>query len=125
MTLSIKHINPPEGLEKSILLVISRKERFYMMLQSGLSVLSFVAFFPLGSALVNAFSNSSLSQYLSLLFSGDGTLATYWQELTLSIVESLPILSITLFLTVGIVFIYSLNRAIRNGRQFLSLKLTA
>jgi hypothetical protein len=96
-----------------------------MVLQSGLSILSFVAFFPLTSALMQNFSNSGLKQYFSLLLSGDSLLPTYWQELTLSIVEVLPILSITLFLTVGIVFIYSLNRAVKNGKQFYSFKITA
>lgn len=125
MSLSIKHLNPPQGLEKQILLLIYRKERSYMILQSGLSLLSFVAFFPLTSALLESFSNSSLSQYFSLLLSGDGMLASYWQELTLSIVESLPIISIILFFAIGIIFTYSLNRAIRNGKHFISLKAIA
>ncbi len=123
MSLSIKHINPPQGLENSILIVIARRERFSMFVQSGLSVLSFIAFFPLGSILVHNFSTSSFSQYMSLLFTNE--IGTYWQELSLSIVESLPILSIVLFLSVGIVFLYSLTRAIRNRRQFLALKLSA
>lgn len=125
MSLSIKHINPPQGLEKAILHLIYKKERFSMVLQSGLSVLSFVAFFPLGAILIENFTKSSFSDYLSILFSGDGTLTTYWQELTLSIIESLPILSITIFLGVGIFFLYSLNKAIKNGKQFLSLKIIA
>ena len=122
MSLSIKHINPPQDLEKVILVIIARKERFSMCVQAGLSVLSFVTFFPIGSALVHSFSVSSFSQYMSLLFSND--IGTYWQEITLSIIESLPILSIALFLSVVIIFLYSLNRAIKNGRQFLSLKVT-
>lgn len=123
MSLSIKHISAPQGLEKSILMIVVKKERFYMVLQAGLSILSFVAFFPLGSLLLQSFAKSNFYQYMSLLFSSE--IGTYWQELALSIVESMPILSIALFLSAGIVFVYSMNRAIRNRRHFLSLKLNA
>ncbi|MEI8061683.1 MAG: hypothetical protein WCG97_00095 [bacterium] len=128
MNLSIKHINPPYGLEDCILRVISIKERsrnkLNLVIQSALALVSFVAFFPLGTAVATAFANSSFSQYVSLLFSGDSALMTYWQELTISIFESLPVLSLILFLSAGIVFLYSLTRAYKNGRQFFLLKAT-
>ncbi len=128
MNLSIKHINPPYDLEDCIFRAITAKERFTnklnLAIQSILAVISFVAFFPLGTAVAQAFSNSSFSQYVALLFSGDSTLLTYWQELTISIFESLPVLSLTLFLSVSIVFIYSITRAYKNGRQFFLLKTT-
>ena len=125
MNLSIKHLNAPQNLESGIFLAINHHERFNTKLklafQSAIAVVSFGAFFPLGSSLIQAFTNSNFSEYVSILFSGDSAFINYWQELTLSIVESLPVLSLTLFLAVGVVFLYSLTRALRNGRQFLLL----
>lgn len=126
MRLSIKHLNPPTDFQATIFTVVKQHEnlrtKIKLTSQSLLAITSFVAFFPLGSAVAQAFSNSSFSEYVSLLFSGDTAVMTYWQELTFSIIESLPILSLTLFLFATIVFLYSLTRALRNGRQFLLLR---
>ncbi|MCL5435465.1 MAG: hypothetical protein M1275_00025 [Patescibacteria group bacterium] len=54
----------------------------------------FVGAIPLFRAAVLEFSRSGFMQYLSLLFSDFKAVSVYWQDLALSLAESLPVISL-------------------------------
>jgi len=58
--------------------------------------LSFIALFPIIINLFSQLQSSGFWNYFSLLFTDTGTVAIYWKELALSLVEALPIFGITL-----------------------------
>ena len=57
---------------------------------------------------------SGLSEYLSLLISDSSSVLSYWKVYTMSIVESLPILQITILFASIWVFVWSMNIIINN-----------
>lgn len=125
MTLNIRHVNPPQDFESKILKTIKSKDKFQtivkLAIEGFLSVVSLIAAFPLGISLINTFYQSSSYQYISLLLSGDLSILVYWKDLGFSIIESLPVLSITLFLSVGLIFLFSGLKTLRDSRQYLIL----
>ncbi|MDD4989276.1 MAG: hypothetical protein PHV42_02520 [Candidatus Pacebacteria bacterium] len=59
---------------------------------------------------------SGFSQYASLLFSDNSVFFSYWKDLGLSLVESLPLVSTVLLLGVVLVFLWSGARTLKYGR---------
>jgi hypothetical protein len=85
-----------------------------------LSSASFISLFPTLKQLGASFSRSGFYEYFSLAFSdGGGVALSYWKEISLSLVESLPTLSIILFLTIVFILIISLRFMARNFRSSL------
>ena len=68
---------------------------------------------------VHEFASSGFSDYLSLAFSDTSIATAYWQELVISLAESLPSLAILLLFGFAIVFLWSLRGAIYNARIIL------
>ncbi len=61
---------------------------------TGLSILSlFGSIFSIRS-LVEQFIQLGFFDYLSLLFSDSGVIATYWKDYTLTLIDSLPVMSL-------------------------------
>lgn len=67
----------------------------FRLIQTGLNESGFLAFW-------------------SLIFTDTGAMLTYWQNLGMSLLESLPVMSIALFLTATLVFLESLNLLARD-----------
>jgi len=59
---------------------------------------SLAALFPVIQMLQARIVESGFGQFLSLLFSDFGTVATYWQSFSLSLLETLPVLHLAMFL---------------------------
>lgn len=57
--------------------------------------------------LYHVFVSTQLQAYVSLAFSGDAVVYVYWKELLLSILESLPLLSIITLLCAMLFFVWS------------------
>lgn len=70
--------------------------------------------------LVNLMVGSGFYNYLSLVWSDRGSLALYWHELLLSIVESLPVLGVITFLGVALILLLSLSKTLVNFKLFRS-----
>jgi len=111
-------IEAPPGLEASILLKIqaeSRKRaRINLFVFGLLDLVSFTGLIAAAVFLANLLVRSGFTQYLSLIISEDGAIINYWQELILSLAESLPVLSLAVLLTVAIVLIWSTAKTIIN-----------
>ena len=91
----------------AIILRQNKINRLKMWAFSSLGVLSLCALIPALQMLMSDFSQSGFSEYVSLAFGGSGSIASYWKELSISIAESLPAVSIALSL--GLLFIFFLS----------------
>jgi hypothetical protein len=58
---------------------------------------------------VQSFSNSAFASYLSLFFTDSGTALSQWQTLALSLVESIPLLGVTLVVAAVFALLASLK----------------
>jgi hypothetical protein len=84
------------------------KLRMYMY---GLLSFSFlIAIVPVIQSLIADLSSSGIFQYASLIFSDSSSLSVAWQELSMSMVDVLPGMSIALF---AVVF-FALSVSVRN-----------
>ncbi|MFA5022753.1 MAG: hypothetical protein WC385_02615 [Candidatus Paceibacterota bacterium] len=68
--------------------------------------------------LVNLSAGSGFYNYLSLFWSDGGSIALYWHELALSLVESLPMLGVIIFLGVALILLLSLAKTLSNLKAF-------
>ena len=119
-------INAPEGLSERIFANIEARERradfrraiFYSVFSAASVFLLYLS----SSFAVGEFYRSGASQILSLAFSDFQSMAANWQDFTLSLAESLPILPIIyVILSVSLLMVFSVL-AITNARKFEQLK---
>ncbi|MFA5000699.1 MAG: hypothetical protein WC531_00520 [Candidatus Paceibacterota bacterium] len=95
-----------------------KRARRNLLIFGAVDIFSVVGLVTAGLSLVNLLASSSFYNYLSLLWSDSGTLALYWQELLLSLVESLPFLGLTVFLAIILVMLISLAKTLTNFKLF-------
>ena len=107
---------PNNGLEERVYSKVLKKEKYLtrikLYLFSFLGLISLVGFIPAIKMLLSDFTQSGFYEYSSLLFS-KGALFSAGKELILSVVESLPTLSILLPLALIFIFIMSLRYAMK------------
>jgi hypothetical protein len=110
-------IEPPKGLGRRIVAGIDAEEKRLARIRIWIFGSGSVASFGLSLWAVIYFVKSvgetGFWQYFSLLFSGDGAVYAYWKELTFSLAESLPIVSLIMFLAVVGFFIWSSTNTIK------------
>ncbi len=109
-------VEPETGLNERIFKSINKKEKDLYQLKLvtftiiGLS--SLATLIPVIKILINDFNNSGLYEYSSLIFSNTESILTLGKEYILIIAESMPILSITLTLSVLFIFILSIKKIV-------------
>ncbi len=107
--------------------LIKRNKRIVYLKLITLSLMggsSLFGLMPAFKILMANFSQSGFYEYFSLAFSSSGTLIIYWKDFLLLLAESLPAMSMILFLTLILVFLFSLKyitRQIIKGQLSLSL----
>lgn len=95
------------------------KKRNYVIkiwIYSSFSTLSLLGLIPAVSSLSSKLNELGFYNYLSLAFSSNGLIISYWREVVLSVVNSLPVLSIVLSLSLLFISIISFMYAIRQIR---------
>jgi len=86
---------------------------------------SAVGLIPAFEMLLNNLAQSGFSEYFSLIFSDGGSMLTYWKELSFSLAESLPVMSIILTLSTLFVCFLSLRYLIKQiGKNNLMSAIT-
>jgi len=111
-----------DNIYRAIELKNSRIIRIKMFNYLGLGVLSLSGSVFSVIDLVKQSSQLGFYQYLSLAFSDSGVIATYWREYTLSLIDSLPIVSLAL----SFFLLFTLFVSIRNiSYQFKNKLLIA
>lgn len=109
--------NDTRDLEQNIWNIISTKNKrnnkikFYILAFVG--VISFIGIIPSFQILLGDLAQSGFYEYSSLMFANNIYLASYWKELTFSLAESLPAISIILNLSLVFVFFLSLKHLVR------------
>ena len=94
----LQPIDPPARLYHAILAAIAMKRRRMARIRFGAGILTgtsaIAALLPASYYLYTSVIESGFTRYISLLGS-DGDLAlTYWKELALSLLESLPVIAL-------------------------------
>ncbi len=112
----------PEGaLSHQIWQVIAAREKRNTQIKvwvfASAGIASFAALLPVLKILYSDLSQSGLYEYFSLLFAG-GSILSYWKEIVLSVVESLPVLSMVLTLSLIFICFLSMRYLVRQfGRN--------
>lgn len=119
------HLVPPElpdGLFAKIMSRINnekrqlaRKRLVFIFSLFGL-VGSLAAFIPTLNLVKDGFVSSGFITFFSLLFSDSEIVLVYWQSFMMSLLESLPVVSIVVLLAIVLVFLESLRFLARNAR---------
>jgi len=105
---SIGELKSPDFLASKILARINdeqiKKATIRNIVFRFVGSFSFIALFPVIISLVSQLQNSGFWNYLSLLFTDTGTVALYWKQFSLSLIESLPLFGIitVAFLTLAV-----------------------
>jgi hypothetical protein len=104
------------GLEQEIIGKIHKLEKrklLYKQVVYGLvSILSLLSIVPAVIYIINSFSTSSAYEYVSLIFTNIEILS-YWKELSLSILESIPFLGLAIGLGVLGIFLWSIAKTLK------------
>ncbi len=123
----LSHIAPSDKLYPKILGRIHALEARALFMQrvtlGGLSLVSLAGLIPSFSYLVGAFAASSFGQYLSLIASDGDIILLNWKEFTFSLVESLPLMGITLVSIMIFGLTYSLTSLMDQEQTRPSLQL--
>lgn len=81
---------------------------------------SLAAFIPVFQSARNAFAEFGFIQFFSLLFSDSEIIITYWRSFVLTLLESLPVMSIVALLAIILIFLESLKLLVKNITIFLN-----
>ena len=108
------------GLEQDIIKELHKLERRKLFFKQGvyelMSIISFLSIIPATVYIVDSFSNSSIYEYAWLMLTDIETLS-YWKELSLSLLESIPFLGLAMGFGVLGIFLWSMVRTINVHRM--------
>lgn len=104
---------PPFGMLDKIMLRIAQKRRRRAGIRIAcfgfLSLLAVAILIPTSQGLYSEMSRSGFMQFVSLLFSDASIVMIYWQDFALSLMEALPIFSVSAVLGSVLLLLFSLK----------------
>jgi hypothetical protein len=114
-------LEPPRGLARDVLFRIElaqrRSARIRLICTGIIACVSFIVLIPMLRYVIQGFSQSGFYEYISIIFYDGGLLVSYWKEILLSLIDSVPYLGITgVFLSV-LVLLWSFGHVIRNMKN--------
>jgi ABC-type Fe3+ transport system permease subunit len=116
--MNIINSEPSPELFTKIMKRIRREERILLFRKitffSTILVASLAAFVPAVKMLVQEAQSSGFVQFASLAFSDFGTIKAYWQTFAITILETLPAISLAFFLAVLLTFLQSVKALSKN-----------
>ncbi|MFA6227422.1 MAG: hypothetical protein WC631_03025 [Candidatus Paceibacterota bacterium] len=114
-------MEPSENLRSSIINRIEMEEKrdvvYRIVLGGTISLASMSMMIVYVLNIIKDAYQSGLSEYISLLFSDGALLISYWQTYTMSIIESLPVVPITIVVVSILIFVWSINMIITSIKQ--------
>jgi len=120
-------IQPPKGLLKRILKRIHKEERLLafrkVIIFSIMLTGSLVGFVPSLKMLLSDLGSSGFDSFFSLIVSDFSAVVTYWQSFTMILLETLPALSLALFLAVLLILLQSIKSLTKNLKIIKSYNL--
>ncbi len=121
---NLKQKDVPAGLYDLVFKQIYQRQRFMILRRKiiyGLGLIfSALAFIPTVLSLKTGLVESGFTQYFSLLFSDFNVVSAYWQSFLLTLLESLPIISLAVFLAVLLIFLELLKLSVRKSKVIFS-----
>ncbi len=100
------------------LMALKKRVVFFSIIMGG----SIIAFIPALGAVQAEISQSGFLQFLSLIFSDFEIIINYWQSFVISLLETIPAISIAIFLAVIFVFLESLKFLARDIKIIYGLQ---
>ncbi len=124
------HLNPaepPSGLFEKIMYRIREEQRVFAIKQrvavfSVIMIASMIAFIPAFKLVQTDLSESGFLQFLSLVLSDFGVVITYWHSFFMSLLETIPAISLTILLAVVFAFLGSFKLWIKDIKFILMPK---
>jgi len=114
-------IEPSPLLKSSIIIKIKRAEIkrviYQIVLSSVVSIFSILMSVVFILNIITDAYQSGLSEYISLIFSDGILITSYWQTYLMSVVESLPIILITITVASIWVFVWSVNKFLESYKN--------
>ena len=114
----IIEIQPPEDLLAKIIRSVHREERILVFKKtiafSAFFIFSFFAFTPAYRNLISDLNQTGFLNFSSLMFSDSSAVLANWQSFGLILLETLPVVSLALFLAVVLTFLQSLKSLTKN-----------
>ena len=115
-------IEPPIGLFEKIINRIHKEERVLVLRRiiifSTTLVISLIGFFPALSLLMSGLNQSGFLNFFSLMFSDSSTIMTYWQSFAMVLLQTLPALSLALFLAILLTLLQSIKSLTKYAKLF-------
>ena len=99
----------PLSVWRAIIIREKRMAKIKLWSFSIVGIASLSILIPVFEMLLTDLAHSGFYEYFSLIFSDGGSMITYWKELSLSLVESLPLMSIIFTLSLFFIFFLSLK----------------
>ena len=96
-----------------------RFARIRFSFQSTLAGASLIGLVEAGIYLFKSIQQTGFYEYASLAFSDGAVLSLYWKELVLSLVDSLPLFGLIIFMSVTALFIWSTVKALKDASTAL------
>ena len=125
---SVNLLEPPKGFGAQIFNRINMEEKRLARIRIFAFGASTVASFAFSLwaviYLVNSIKETGFSQYFSLIFSENGAVLAYWRELSLSLAESLPIVSLIVFLCAIGLFIWSFANVLKKDTGLFKMSFS-
>ena len=124
------HLNspePPNDLFPKIMQRIHREERGLLTLRRRIAIFSIgligsmAAFIPVFKMVQAGFFGSGFINFILLLFSDFEIIATYWQNFAMSLLETLPVMSLIMLLAIIFIFLESLKFLVRDMKLAFNL----
>ena len=112
------NINPPNGLLEKVLKRVHREQRLLVLRRitifSTTLILSLAGLIPSFKILLSDFSQSGFISFSSLMFSDFSAIMAHWQSFSMALLETLPAVSLALFLAVILVLLHSAKSLTKN-----------
>ena len=124
----IEALEPPQALLGKIMLRLEQEKKLVIIkrrvafFSAGL-IFSVLALIPAFKMVWDGVASSGFTQFLSLLFTDSGVVMAYWQSFGLTLLESLPVFSIIIFLVIIFTLLDSVIFLSKNIKIIHNLKL--
>jgi len=119
------YIEPSKGLLEKIIKRIHKEERLLGLKRTAIFsttlIISVIGFFPAFSMLSTDLNQTGFLQFLSLTFSDWSIVATYWQTFIMILLETMPAVSLALFLAVLLTFLQSIKSLSKNVKIIVNI----
>jgi hypothetical protein len=116
----------PEGLFDKVMFRIKIEQRLAIVRRRVIFVVvafitGLISFIPVWGTFSRAYAQSGFGQYLQLLFSDFSSVIAHWQDYSLGLLESFPVISTVELLSVIFIVLLTLRFVFKYSKELLSL----